>query len=97
MKLEEAIQVLNNMDIEFRGEAICKECIFDDDTHCIKDNGEDCQMIAIKIVMQALGNSISKEKVKEEIERIEDYFYRLNGPDEDINFIKKVKQKLLEE
>lgn len=97
MELEKARQVLNNMDIEFSGEATCKECVFDDDTHCIKDSGEDCQMIAIKTVLQALENSISKEKVKEEMERIEDYFDRLNGPDEDIKFIKEVKQKLLGE
>lgn len=40
---------------------------------------------------------ISKEKVEKGIDRIEDYFDRLNGPDEDIDFIREVKQELLEE
>lgn len=40
---------------------------------------------------------ISKEKVREKIEYIEDYFDRLNGPDEDIDFIREIKQELLEE
>ena len=41
-------------------------------------------------------DSISKEKIKEGIESIEDYFERLNGPDEDIEYIRNVKQELLE-
>ena len=40
---------------------------------------------------------INKQKVKEGLERIEDYFYRLNGPDEDIEYIRNVKKELLEE
>ena len=61
-------------------------------------NGE-CALVDIKdldIVLEALENSIPKEKVKAEIKRIEDYFDRLNGPDEDIDFIREVKQELLE-
>lgn len=42
-------------------------------------------------------NSIPVQKVKEGLERIEDYFYRLNGPDEDIEYIKNIKKELLEE
>lgn len=61
-------------------------------------NGE-CALVDIKdldIVLEALENSIPKERVKAEIKRIEDYFDRLNGPDEDIDFIREVKQELLE-
>ena len=39
---------------------------------------------------------ISKQVVKEGLEDIEDYFDRLNGPDEDIEYIKQIKQELLE-
>ena len=42
-------------------------------------------------------NSIPKQKVKEGLERIEDYFYRLNGPDEDIEYIRNIKKELLKE
>ena len=42
-------------------------------------------------------NSISKQKVKEGLEDIEDYFDRLNGPDEDTEYIRNVKKELLEE
>ena len=38
---------------------------------------------------------ISKQVVKEGLEDIEDYFDRLNGPDEDIEYIKQIKQELL--
>lgn len=59
---------------------------------------EKCELNkAIETVLQALENSIPKEKVEKGIDRIEDYFDRLNGPDEDIDFIKEVKQELLEE
>lgn len=42
-------------------------------------------------------NSIPKQKVKEGLEDIEDYFDRLNGPDEDIEYIRNIKKELLEE
>ena len=42
-------------------------------------------------------NSIPKQKVKEKLERIEDYFDRLNGPDEDIEYIRNIKKELLED
>ena len=38
---------------------------------------------------------ISKQVVKEGLEDIEDYFDRLNGPDEDIDYIRQIKQELL--
>lgn len=40
-------------------------------------------------------NYILKQVVKEGLEDIEDYFDRLNGPDEDIEYIKQIKQELL--
>ena len=42
-------------------------------------------------------NSIPKQKVKEGLEDIEDYFDRLNGPDEDMEYIRNIKKKLLED
>ena len=41
-------------------------------------------------------NFTTKQKVKEGLEKIEDYFDRLNGPDEDIEYIRQVKNELLE-
>lgn len=41
-------------------------------------------------------NSIPKQAVIEALEDIEDYFDRLNGPDEDIDYIRQVKKELLE-
>lgn len=49
-----------------------------------------------KILLNYIENSIPKEVVKEKIEYIEDYFERLNGPDEDIEYIREKKQELLE-
>lgn len=40
---------------------------------------------------------IAKQKVKEGLEDIEDYFDRLNGPDEDIEYIRNIKKELLED
>ena len=40
---------------------------------------------------------IQKQKVKEGLEDIEDYFDRLNGPDEDIEYIRNIKKELLED
>lgn len=40
--------------------------------------------------------SIQEQKIKEALEDIEDYFDRLNGPDEDIEYIRQVKRELLE-
>lgn len=46
--------------------------------------------------VQTNSNSIPKQKIKEALEDIEDYFERLNGPDKDIEYIRQVKQELLE-
>ena len=40
---------------------------------------------------------INKQKVKEGLEDIEDYFDRLNGPDEDIEYIRNIEKELLED
>lgn len=40
---------------------------------------------------------INKQKVKEGLEDIEDYFDRLNGPDEDMEYIRNIKKELLED
>ena len=42
-------------------------------------------------------NFIHKDKVKEVLEDIYDYFYRLNGPDEDIEFIEEKMKEILED
>lgn len=44
-----------------------------------------------------LENSIPKAKVEEGLNAIEYYFYRLNGLDEDIEYIQEVKQELLKD
>ena len=44
---------------------------------------------------QTKENSISKRVIIEGLEKIEDYFDRLNGPDEDIEYIRQVKKELL--
>ncbi len=70
----------------------------DEDGYTRYEIGEEEQKFfeAIEIVLQALDNSIPKEKVEETFEYIEDYVERLNGPDEDIEYIKNKKQELLE-
>ena len=40
---------------------------------------------------------ISKDKVKIALQDIEDYFDRLNVPDEDIEFIQSIKNELLKD
>lgn len=47
-------------------------------------------------IVEEYTDSIPKQKVKEALEDIEYYFERLNGPDEDIQYIRQVKQELLE-
>ncbi len=69
MDIEEAIEILKNMDIGYEGEATCKECIFDNNKKCYDENG-DCQMKAIKIVLQVLEKlqKHCKEMIKEKQE-----------------------------
>jgi len=51
---------------------------------------------SLETVLNYIENSIPKQLVKETFKYIEDYFERLNGPDEDIEYIKNKKQELLE-
>lgn len=56
-----------------------------------------CKATGVKIVGKEtlLKNFISKKKVEEMLDDIEDYFYQLNGPDEDIEFIREQRIKIL--
>lgn len=89
MELEEAIEVVNRIRIDF----------FDNKYREIHTDDEVAEKYDAlgTILRYAKNNSIPKEKVKEGIESIEDYFDRLNGPDEDIEYIRNIKQELLEE
>lgn len=58
---------------------------------------EDITQIMNKSYEEFMSQFIAKQKVKKGLERIEDYFYRLNGPDEDIEYIRNIKKELLEE
>ena len=62
MNGKEAIQILKNMNIEISGTSTCKECIYDDKTHCFRD-GKDCQMQAIETLLNLL------EKKNKQIEQ----------------------------
>ena len=53
------------------------------------------QVISKNITILTKEECIPIKKAKEGIEKIEDYFYRLNGPDEDIEYIRKIKKELL--
>ena len=92
MNIEEAIKVVRNM--KFLG---CKECVFDNDTKCIKENGEDCQEIAIETLLTAYEKE--KEKNKNARERIEYYLignFALNNYGERNKELRKL-EKVLEE
>ena len=56
-----------------------------------------CKATGVKIVGKEilLKNFISKKKVEEILNDIEDYFYHLNGPEEDIEFIREQRIKIL--
>ncbi len=51
----------------------------------------------INLLEKRLENSIPKQKVKNTLDDIYDYFERLNGPDEDIEYIESKRKELLEE
>ena len=51
----------------------------------------------INLLKKKLENSIPKQKVKNTLDDIYDYFERLNGPDEDIEYIESKRKELLEE
>ncbi len=58
-------------------------------------NIEDVTDVINKSCKEFMSNYIPKQAVIEALEDIEDYFDRLNGPDEDIEYIRQVKQELL--
>ena len=66
MNIEEAIKVIKNMKFDLYSGLSCNECIFDNDTKCIKENGEDCQEIAIETLL------IAYEKQQKEIEELKE-------------------------
>lgn len=58
-------------------------------------NIDDVTKVINKSYDEFMSNYISKQVVKKGLEDIEDYFDRLNGPDEDIEYIRQIKQELL--
>lgn len=80
MELEKAKKILSNMDIDFSGSAICKECIFEEEKSCFSHDEKDCQMIAIETVLKALENSISKDKIKKDLEICEKVYEKEMKP-----------------
>ena len=48
-------------------------------------------------IVEEYTDSIPKQKVKDVLDDIYDYFERLNGPDEDIEYIESKRKELLEE
>lgn len=55
------------------------------------------EKVAKEEVEELLENSVPKEVIREKIEDIEDYFDRLNVPDEDIKFIIEKRKEILGE
>lgn len=55
------------------------------------------EKIAKEEVEELLENSIPKQNIKKGLDKIEDYIYRLNSSDKDMEYIRKVKKDLLGE
>ena len=101
MSVDEAIDIVDKM-YQDRYKAIEK-----DDTILVNKlddikftNLEFASVILLREVQSLqsnLENSIPKQKVKEILDDIYDYFERLNGPDEDIEYIENKRKELLEE
>lgn len=101
MSVDEAIDIVDEM-YQDRYKAIEK-----DDTILVNKlddikftNLEFASVILLREVQSLqsnLENSIPKQKVKEILDDIYDYFERLNGPDEDIEYIENKRKELLEE
>lgn len=93
-KIEEQLEIANSKIQELEEENamlrksnnIAENVNIDDVTQVINNSYE-----------EFMSNYIPKQKVKQGLEDIEDYFDRLNGPDEDIEYIRHVKQEILEE
>ena len=67
-------------------------------TNLYRVNDDDVKHLAfIQQLQLALKNSISKEKIKDCLEDIEDYFENVSVPKEDIEFIKEKRNDLLKE
>ena len=80
MNIEEAIKVVRNIK-----NLRCKECVFDNDTKCIKENGKDCQDIAIETLLTAYEKEKEKNKIllqclKDSQERCENEHLFLGNP-----------------
>lgn len=59
-------------------------------------NIEDVTDVINESCKEFMSNYIPKQAAIEALEDIKDYFDRLNGPDEDIEYIRQVKEELLE-
>ena len=59
-------------------------------------NIEDITDVINESCKEFMSNYIPKQAAIEALEDIKDYFDRLNGPDEDIEYIRQVKEELLE-
>ena len=84
----------------------CDGCITYSDMKVIKEKirelEEENRMLAsegsrVRLDLYIKGNYIPKQKVKNTLDDIYDYFERLNGPDEDIEYIESKRKELLEE
>ena len=93
---EEDIKVIKNIEklrrIEF------KHCVTDREIKAMQNILAELERKDKRIqeLEEELENSIPKQAVIEALEDIEDYFDKLNGPDEDIEYIRHVKQEILE-
>lgn len=94
-ELEEAIDWLKN-NIKYYQEQIkfieTTDCDYYDKEYELYKN----RIKIFETILNYIENSIPKQVVEETFEYIEDYFERLNGPDEDVEYIKNKKQELLE-
>ena len=86
-ELWERVKQCNNLQTEI-------DRIYVDKEELIELNRK--QVRQIQELEEELENSIPKQAVIEALEDIEDYLDRLNGPDEDIEYIRQVKKELLE-
>ena len=77
--------------------AVMQQQIIEKDKR-IQELEEESRKKSIELIcyQEELENSIPTQVVIEALEDIEDYFDRLNGPDEDIEYIRQVKKELLE-
>ena len=101
MSLEEALSIVDEM-YQNKYKIIEKNnTIYVDKLNDIKFTSLEFASVRLLREVQSLQsnleNSIPKQKVKEILDDIYDYFERLNGPDEDIEYIENKRKELLEE